>query len=81
MNEMQATTGEQRRRILAHLQYLPLTTLEAREQLDIMHPAARCMELRKQGHPIVTEWTTEYSAGGSRHRIARYVLKQQEGSR
>ena len=39
-----------------------------------MHPAARCMELRKQGHHIITEWVTEYCPGGIEHRVARYRL-------
>lgn len=79
----QQTATAQRQRILEYLRYSPLTMLQAREHLDIMHPAARCMELREAGHNIKTEWTTEYSASGSRHRTARYSLEVQgdEGER
>lgn len=77
------SAAAQRQRILEHLKCGPLTTLQARKQLDIMHPAARCLELRKRGLDIRTEWTTEYSVGGSKHRIAKYSLEAQanEGER
>jgi len=67
----------QRARILEQLQYEPRTTLEFRS-MGIMHPSARCMELRKQGFEIVTEWATEYCAGGVLHRVARYRLQTEE---
>jgi len=70
------TAAAQRQRILEHLRCSTLTTLQAREQLDIMHPAMRVLELKRHGFDIETEWTTEYSAGGSKHRIAKYVLRQ-----
>lgn len=72
------SAAAQRQRILKHLQCSTLTTLQAREQLDIMHPAMRVLELKRHGFAIKTEWTTEYSAGGSKHRIARYVLQPTE---
>ena len=59
----------QRTRILEWLRRESLTTLQAREHLDVMHPAGRVKELRKQGFNILTYWTIENS-----HRIARYVL-------
>ena len=64
----------QRSRILDRLQRQPLTTLEARAQLDVMHPAARVMELRRLGSNIVTLRTKEYSEAGKLHCVARYVL-------
>jgi hypothetical protein len=75
------SAAAQRQRILEHLKHSTLTTLQAREQLDIMHPGMRVCELRKIGLPIETEWSWEYSAGGSRHRIARYSLEAQEGEK
>ncbi|MBU4396472.1 MAG: helix-turn-helix domain-containing protein, partial [Proteobacteria bacterium] len=49
------TATQQRAAILDHLsRYGTLTTLEARSGLDIMHPAARVMELRQQGKQIDT---------------------------
>jgi len=74
------SAAAQRQRILERLKFSAVTTLEAREKLDIMHPAARCMELRKRGHNIITSWTTEYSAGGTKHRIARYSLEGDGGN-
>ncbi|GAC1607475.1 MAG: hypothetical protein NVS3B3_10400 [Aquirhabdus sp.] len=39
-----------------------------------MHPAARVMELRGEGHAIVMQRTQEHSDSGERHCVARYVL-------
>lgn len=66
-------TANQRKRILDWLQSSPLTTLQARKELDIMHPAARVQELKQRGHNIVTHWTNEFT-GKARHRVACYVL-------
>lgn len=44
----------QRARLLQRLKLAPVDTLEARRRLDILHPAARVMELRKQGKRIDT---------------------------
>lgn len=56
-----------------------ITTAQAREHLDIMSPAPRIMELRKQGYLIDTvpdSWTSDY---GINHKgVARYVLMQRE---
>ena len=52
----------------------PLRTLYAREELGVMHPAARVLELRQQGHKIVTHWTTTIDKAGTKHREAKYVL-------
>ena len=67
----------QRARILEHLKRDTLTTLQARA-LGIMHPGVRVCELRKHGHQIVTQWATEYCAGGVCHRVARYRLDQRQ---
>lgn len=71
------TASAQRRRILEHLQYDTLTTLQARS-IGIMHPGMRVCELRKQGHRITTETVNEYCPGGVRHRVARYRLEDGE---
>lgn len=62
-------TNSQQQKILAALQKGSVTTLQARNELFIMSPAARVMELKEQGHHIVTYWT---NAG--RVKIAQYVL-------
>jgi hypothetical protein len=60
------TAMTQRSIILRYLQtYGTMTTLDARNQLSIMHPAARVQELREQGLSIATVRV---------HRIAKYVL-------
>jgi len=65
--------ASQRKRVLEWLQSSPLTTLQARLELDVFHPAARVQELREQGHNIVTHWET-VNSGKARHRVASYVL-------
>ncbi|MEI6709278.1 MAG: helix-turn-helix domain-containing protein [Methylococcales bacterium] len=73
MDRLPSNAHSQREQILNWLRREPLTTLQARKELDIMHPAARIQELREQGHNIITYWTTEDTGKGS-HRVARYVL-------
>ena len=72
------STSSQRKRILSWLSHSPLTTLEARQHLDCMHPAARVMELRKRGLSIDTIWVNDLAPSGKTHRVARYVLKAEE---
>jgi len=63
----------QRARILQYLRHKPLSTLQARKELDILSPAPRIFELRAQGFNIITEKVTEDS-GKAKHRVALYVL-------
>ncbi|MDF1817654.1 MAG: helix-turn-helix domain-containing protein [Immundisolibacteraceae bacterium] len=68
---------QQRTRILAALTEAGAqgrTTIDMREQLDIMHPSGRIMELREMGYRIETVWTVTRNAQGCQHRCARYVL-------
>jgi hypothetical protein len=66
---------DQRARILRHLETGQLlTTLQARQDLNIMHPAARVQELRESGYPIATNWRTDSDSAGHLHRVAEYVL-------
>lgn len=55
-----------------------ITTTQAREHLDIMHPAGRVNELREAGYLIILIWDSWTSDYGIKHRIARYVLTQKE---
>lgn len=66
----------QRQRLLAALiEYGSITTYEAREQLNVVMPAARIMELKKQGHVIYTKYETLPDGAGRLHpRSARYIL-------
>jgi hypothetical protein len=68
------TAHAQRDRLLKALQSGQVTTLQARREIDVMHPAARVMELRAQGVLILTNWTSERSECGKLHRIASYAL-------
>ena len=62
--------------ILAYLKINgSMTTLQARQDLDVMHPGARILELREQGHNIITHWTVTQG-----HRIASYVLLAKVGA-
>lgn len=69
------STAAQRARVLHYLQnYRALTTLEARHLLNVMHPAARVMELRDRGYKIITNWRKDADSAGRLHRVAEYVL-------
>lgn len=74
MLTLENTAKAQRMRILAYLHTKPLDTLAARKELNVMHPAARVMELRKRGIGINTIWIDRESDCGKIHRIACYVL-------
>jgi hypothetical protein len=67
-------TNSQRQRLLAWLLTGPITTLQARKELDIMHPAARVQELKAAGHKIETHRTTSDSGKAKHRRVAYYVL-------
>lgn len=69
------SVSAQRNRILDFLRKHPLDTLTARKELDIMHPAARVMELRKRGFRIKTIEIDRPSDCGKIHRVACYVLE------
>lgn len=65
----------QRSRVLEFLRrHGSLSTLDARHLIDVMHPAARVMELRRSGHAIATIWTHATTPEGGTHRVARYHL-------
>lgn len=68
------STASQRQRLLQALRQRSLSTLDARRELDVMHPAARVMELREAGENIITHWSQEPTECGEVHRVARYVL-------
>lgn len=65
----------QQQRLLQRLRQGSLSTLEARQELDILMPAARVHELRhQQNFNIVTHWEDGKTVKGKMHRVARYVL-------
>jgi predicted ArsR family transcriptional regulator len=71
---MDNSASSQRSTILKYLnEHGSLTTLQCRDELGIMHPAARVRELREAGHKIVTHWVRSEDRTGTKHREARYV--------
>lgn len=74
-NMLDLSVAAQRARILDYLQnHRALTTLQARHLLNVMHPAARVMELRKAGYNIDTNRRKDADSEGRLHRVAEYVL-------
>jgi len=68
-------SASQRQRLLKWLEKKPITTVEARHQLDILGVAPRIYELRHlHGYNIQTHWATGINPGGDEHRLAQYVL-------
>lgn len=74
MNALPNAACEQRKRLLERLRLGTVSTLEARRELDIMHPAARVMELRNAGYQIERLTVNEASDCGRLHKVARYLL-------
>lgn len=62
--------------ILDELNQGPVSTLFARDVLGIMSPAARIMELRRQGYLIVTGRALVVDGSGQPHRSAIYSLQR-----
>lgn len=78
---LDVSAGAQRGRILAHLKTnRSLTTLEARQNLNIMHPAARVMELKERGYHIITNRRKDVDSEGRLHSVAEYVLMPSKGA-
>lgn len=70
----------QRAALLKWLQtHQRITTLQARNELGIMHPAGRIQELRAAGNNIDTCWQWEADATGKEHKQALYVLLSSNG--
>lgn len=65
----------QRQRILVYRHINgSITTIEARRELDVIHPAGRILDLRKTGETIDTVWVEDITERGKAHRVAKYVL-------
>jgi len=65
----------QRKRLIDALHCGPITTIEARRNLDILMPAARIHELKhKHGYDIQTFRIRQETDSGKLHSIAKYVL-------
>jgi hypothetical protein len=66
--------ARQRAVILDALRKAPLSTLEARERLGVLHAPGRVCELRKLGAKIRTEIKTQFDSEGRPHRVGVYIL-------
>ena len=65
----------QRKRLIDALRCGPISTIEARRNLDILMPAARIHELKhRHGHNIHKYWIEQETDNGSKHRVAKYFL-------
>lgn len=62
-------------RLLEALSRFAVTTFEAMRYLDVYHCPARVLQLRKQGHKIVTHWQTVVTEAGVKHRVGLYALE------
>jgi hypothetical protein len=65
----------QARRVLEFLSrgYM-LNTFEASRFLDVYYCPARILELRNDGHNIITHWATVQTESGKLHRVGNYLL-------
>lgn len=68
------SAAAQRARLLDALRCGPVTTLEARRNLDVLHPAMRVCELRREGYRIETVRVPQATESGKDHNVAKYVL-------
>ena len=65
----------QSERILRHLQdYQTITSMEAMQDYGIMRLASRANDLRRDGHPIITEVVEGRNRYGEKTRWARYRM-------
>lgn len=65
----------QSQRILRHLQdYGSITQMDAMQDYGIMRLASRVNDLRREGHPIVTEVVEGRNRYGEKTRWARYRM-------
>ena len=69
------STKAQRQRILFALRHGPVSTIGARRDLAVMHPAMRVLELRLMGYAIDLVWRREADELGIVHRQGLYILK------
>ncbi|HMY41176.1 MAG TPA: helix-turn-helix domain-containing protein [Marinagarivorans sp.] len=67
--------AQQQRLLKTLIEKGSITTIEARQELNVMSPAPRILELREQGNRIFTQFVTITDQHGFMHRgVAKYVL-------
>ena len=78
-NPNNTSASAQRARLLERLHAGPVDTITARNDLNLMMPAARIKELRNAGHNIKTQRITLTDEHGrTHHGVALYFLSQPE---
>ena len=65
--------------LLEALSRYPVTTFEAMRYAYVYHCPVRVLQLRKQGHNIVTHWQTVVTEANERHRVGLYLLNSGAG--
>lgn len=76
-DEFIGTSGRrQAERLLAALRLFPVSTFEAMRLLDVYHVPARILQLRKEGHSILTLRQLVETEAGVPHRVGLYVLQR-----
>ena len=69
------SAAAQRIRLLAHLRGGSFTTIDARRDLDVLHPAMRVKELRQSGHNVVRRVIGVHEDYGRKYsHVALYSL-------
>jgi hypothetical protein len=72
--KLSTATEAQVMRVLKRLKRGPATTLDLRNDLDVIHPPGRIKQLRDRGHSIMTRMVQRQTEGGAWHRVGLYVL-------
>ncbi|HRD95854.1 MAG TPA: helix-turn-helix domain-containing protein [Rubrivivax sp.] len=79
-DEFIGTTGRRQcERLLAALARFPVTTFEAMRHLDVYHVPARVLQLRKDGHNIITLRQRIETEAGVPHNVGLYILQRGDG--
>jgi len=74
-NTKSTSAADQRQRILQRLRLAPATTIELREELDVLAPAPRIFELRHNyGYEIDSIRVVDETMPGHKHSVAQYAL-------
>lgn len=69
------STAAQAHRLAQALRIGPVSTIDAAQVLDIVHPPSTVRWLRRKGFSIKTEWTyRKTEPGRPSHRVGLYVL-------
>jgi len=76
-DEFTGTDGRRQcERLLAALRQFPVSTFEASRLLDVYHAPARVLQLRKDGHKIITLRQRVETEAGVPHSVGLYVLQR-----